>query len=287
MEHQDDKSKQESLKSQWKIEEDYLNNLEAIFKTGSHLKRNAPPEQSIEPQSAVLENTQQDFPDANKLSEEKQKEEILLKNNNTSEPEKISSNAIEYEPGTIIKLEDGSIAIYKQKVTGKEYNLVYILDPQTGKATPRGIFISGYNVEKIGKLSDEVLENIRKSLTWNRDAIIFSLDKFEFCSLIPEIKSSIKEPIDKKSPIPTPKPVEKKVKSLFQKGRRITISFGDKEWDAYYWGADELGAIFVYFANGHWTAMHLNLRRFGDSIRYGEILSTNKIKEIDFSIIGK
>ncbi len=82
-------------------------------------------------------------------------------------------------PGTIMRLDDGSIAIYKDAVSGKDYALFYFLEPN-GVLVPRGIFLDQYEYFRIGLLPPDLFEAMIRSRRWDRDAVIYYLDRFEY-----------------------------------------------------------------------------------------------------------
>lgn len=260
------------------VEQDYLKKLEETFKQGAHLR---PPSRRTDSHVSSFLSKKSSEDTQSQIPEELEKQPVI--------PQLTSPKV--FKSGDILILEDGSIAIYKQKITGKEYDLVYILNTENGKAAPKGIYVSGYESEKIGSLPDEIFSKLQKTMVWNRDAIIYHLDKFIYCSRIPQIKY---QPVDtgevtqvEEAPVTQKlKPSESK-KELLQKGRKLLLMFGDKEWESYYWGTDELGTIVVHSTTGEWTAMHLDLKRFGDSIKYGELLPPNEIKRINDLILQK
>ncbi|MBN1868369.1 hypothetical protein JW916_13870 [Candidatus Sumerlaeota bacterium] len=56
------------------------------------------------------------------------------------------------------------------------------------------------------------------------------------------------------------------------RGRRFSIKFGNRGWEAVYWGEDEQGSVVAHNTNGQWSLMHLDLSRFRDSFALlGEI----------------
>lgn len=179
-----------------------------------------------------------------------------------------------YDLGTIIRLEDGSISIYKGPIPGKEYHLIYHLGPD-GNISPEGICLYAYRSEPLGRINEDVWEEMLHSMRWERDRIIEHLSSQEKMRIIPLlspklIKKEVTEP-------------QRKRDSL-ERGRRIHIGFGERIWDAVYWASDELGQIVAHYTNKSWTLMHLNLGRFGDSLEYGELLSSEKLKEINDSL---
>jgi len=179
-----------------------------------------------------------------------------------------------FDMGTIILLEDGCIGIYKGPIPGKEYHLIYHLRPD-GTVTPEGIYLYAYRSESLGCVISEVMEEIQRSMRWERDRIMEQLGSQEKARLIPMLSSKI---IKKDMSEP-----QRKRNSL-ERGRLLKVKIGDKIWEAVYWGSDELGQIVVHNTNRVWTLMHLNLGRFGDALQYGDILSQDQIKNINRSL---
>jgi hypothetical protein len=179
-----------------------------------------------------------------------------------------------YDIGSIIRLEDGSIGIYKGPIPGKEYHLVYHLRPD-GSIRPEGIYLYAYRSEQLGCVTPEVLDDIQRSMRWERERIVHHLSSSEKSRLIPllspqAIKEEVSAPIRKKESL--------------ERGRHLLIKIGNRLWDAIYWGSDELGQIVAHNTNKVWTLMHLNLGRFGDSLEYGDLISPEEIKEINDSL---
>jgi hypothetical protein len=179
-----------------------------------------------------------------------------------------------YDPGTIIRLEDGSVSIYKGPIPGKEYHLIYHLR-HDGNISPEGIYLYAYRSEPLGRINEDLWEEMLRSMRWERDRIIEHLSSQEKMRLIPllspkVIKKEVAEPLRKRNPL--------------ERGRRLRIGFGDHIWDAVYWGSDELGQIVAHNTNKTWTLMHLNLGRFGDSLEYGELLTPEELKDINVSL---
>jgi hypothetical protein len=179
-----------------------------------------------------------------------------------------------YAKGEIIRLEDGSIGIYKGPIPGKEYHLVYHLRPD-GTMRPEGIYLYAYQSESLGKVSFDVLGEMQKSMRWERERIIEHLSSVEKSRLIPLLSSKVIKKEIEASP--------EKQNSLVR-GRRLKVGIGSRNWESVYWGSDELGEIVAHNTNGTWTLMHLNLGRFGSSLEYGEILSPDELKAINHSL---
>lgn len=176
-----------------------------------------------------------------------------------------------YELGTILHLEDGSLGVYKGPISGKEYHLVYHLRPD-GKVEAEGIYLSAYRCEALGKVPYNVVQEMQRTMRWYRDSIVAHLSSEEQKRLVPFLspgrpKTEAIEPLKKKETL--------------ERGRRMKIGFGDRAWEAVYWGSDELGQIVAHDTHKNWTLMHLNLGRFGDSLEYGDLCTPDEIREIN------
>ena len=101
----------------------------------------------------------------------------------------------ELGPGMIVHFDDDSIAIYKDAVSGKDYALFYFLEPN-GTLSPRGIFIEQYDFKRIGQVSPDLFEQMRAKQTWERDVVVYHLDKFEFSAFIRKLENRTPYPSD-------------------------------------------------------------------------------------------
>lgn len=199
--------------------------------------------------------------------------------------------------GVVFKFDDDSVAVYKDAVSGKDYALFYFLEPN-GLLAPRGIFLEQYEKQRIGKLPDDVLEQMWQSNRWDRDAVIFHLDKFEYATVIRRLETrtpaeNYTRPQQSQQPAPaprvaaapegppTPAPVER---DPLERGRVVRLNVAGKVWESVYWTKDEIGPIVAHDTNREWSLMHLDLSRFKDSIEYGELLDPEKLQEIEASL---
>ena len=67
----------------------------------------------------------------------------------------------------------------------------------------------------------------------------------------------------------------------------MRISFGPgKSWDAVYWGRDLLGHVLAHRTHKEWALMHLDLKRFKDTIELGEFLDDEEIASIQRDIMN-
>lgn len=189
--------------------------------------------------------------------------------------------------GTILLFDDNTIGIYKEKRPEKEYEVILMLNPDGG-VVPQGIALLHYDVRSVGCLPPEFLMRLIRRKTWVRDEIIFHLKAFDYCQNVPEPRPGAME--ERRSPssdqnlsqmvrkLPANQGEEKK---RLVTGREIGISFGPgQEWKAIYWGEDELGTVLAHRTNERWALMHLDLRRFKESLVLGELASPEVMKQI-------
>ncbi len=92
-------------------------------------------------------------------------------------------------PGTIFRFDDGSIAIYKDAVSGKDYALLYFLQPD-GTLQPQGIFLDQYERMRLGAIPPDLFEAMIRMRRWDRDAVIYHLDRFEYAGYVRALANS-------------------------------------------------------------------------------------------------
>lgn len=208
--------------------------------------------------------------------------------------------------GAIMRLDDGSVAIYKDAVSGKDYALFYFLEPN-GTVAPRGIFLQQYDAKRIGHLPEPLFAEMRDAGRWERDAIIFHLERYDFATHVHKVAAHQegRKPAPGQSsgsPASDPEnndtaadadigwdeaPAPESPREMLERGRVFKISFGGRAWEAVYWGKDEMGQVVAHDTNREWQLMHLDLDRFKDSMEYGELLSGDRLKEVEASLLRK
>lgn len=94
-----------------------------------------------------------------------------------------------FEPGAILMLDDGTLGVYKEHVPGKGYDVLYVLQPD-GRMKAEGLALHAYQAQRLGTLPREFIVLILRNQRWDRDAIIYHLDSFQFCSLVPQIHTN-------------------------------------------------------------------------------------------------
>jgi len=260
--------------------ERYIAELERKIKTDtSALKIQSP---DYIPSLQISPEKEKEFPPkANSI--EKSPSSLLLQEEKPAtktKEEPLTEQA--YPSGTILKLDNGTLGIYKQPIPNKEYDLIYILNKK-GKIEPRGMVIFAYECQVLGRLSEEVLNEMQKTMRWTRDEIIFHLDKFEYTKFIPSKfeNEHNNNNSQKKTAIIDINKIEPKQTYALQRGRKIAITVGDKVWESIYWGEDDIGTIVAHHTSGEWNLMHIDLKRFGDSVHYKEVIDLEEIKKIE------
>jgi len=188
-----------------------------------------------------------------------------------------------FPPGTIVRLDDDSLAIIKEEIHNREYDLVYCLCAN-GRIDPRGLALYGRKLERLGRLPKEELDKIEKRQAWDRDRVIYYLDDIAYAAGIPPINDHAPAESASQSLV-NPQPYDDG--HSLQRGRRLSIASGGKSWEAVYWGPDNHGAIVAHSLNGHWELIHLDLDHFGEAVQPGPLLPPREIRAIEQEIIEK
>jgi hypothetical protein len=180
--------------------------------------------------------------------------------------------------GTILRFEDHSLGVFKDAKADKDYEVVYRLLPD-GSVRPEGMALASYDVKVLGKLPPEFVHRLQRRLTWNRDEIIFHLEHFDYCELIPEPDPQYVVEDEEEAVEETPNGAGG---SLLTKGRHLTLSFGPgQSWQAVYWGEDDLGPLVAHKTADTWALMHLDLDRFADTMEMGPMAHESQLAEIE------
>jgi hypothetical protein len=187
-----------------------------------------------------------------------------------------------YLPGVILYFEDATIGVYKGRVKGKDYDLVYILQTD-GRVQAQGIALQSYDTRPIGRLAPTYLDQLSTRLRWERDLVIFHLLDFEDRALVPIVTSTPSSDAVMTPVIPrTSSPADP---GPMTRGRRLTIAFSPQQkWDCIYWGTDELGTVVAHRTHEKWSLMHLDLRRFASTMQYGNMASPEEMRLIDAEV---
>lgn len=189
--------------------------------------------------------------------------------------------------GTILRLEDNSIAVFKDAKPDKEYEVIYLLRLD-GSVKAQGVALYTYDVKAIGRLPPEFMLRLQRNKHWERDAIIYHLDSFDYCSMVPQPDDRAKDPMATSHLSGVFRKViqqkEQEGKKLVR-GRELRINFGpQKEWVAVYWGEDELGPVVAHLTGDTWALMHLDLKRFKESLEWGDVVDDAMLDKISADI---
>jgi len=231
----------------------------------------------------------------------------------SSVPASTKSDSRSVGPGAIVRFDDGSIGVYKDAVSGRDYALFYFLQPD-GQFVPEGVFLQSYQAKVIGHLPENYFSELRDKSSWDRDLIVFHLNEYEHVGFLnnlaeheerkpknttpakntvvtpvpasPEPQKSAAPANEAQPQSPEPAPVPASVEATptsnegLVKGRKFQIKFGGKQWEAVYWTSDEQGAIVAHATHGNWSLMRLDLERFKDSLELGEIVDGDTMTAI-------
>lgn len=200
--------------------------------------------------------------------------------------------------GTILCLDDEEMVVYRRAVADKSYDMVYSL-LSDGSVKIEGVDIGSHQVDELGVMQSRDLRTLQSDMRWTRDLIAFNCSREEDSDRIPD--PAVEPPKAKpaaqtRAPEPKSKPAPKKVRSAgdpieqltesegagrvvedepeskekgkvkIRRGSSFTIKFGDRMWNAIYWGMDGRGTVVAHKTHGHWTLMHLDLNRFKESL---------------------
>jgi hypothetical protein len=190
----------------------------------------------------------------------------------------------EYSFGDIVRLGESTIGVYNRFIPEKEYDVVFILRPD-GSMEPQGIPLAAHGAQTIGRLPAGSATKCCTDMVWDRDLIVFHLYEFSSTTLIPH--PSTPRGLDGKvvethHATETP---QSEHRSPLVRGRRFSVMFGDRRWEAIYWGHDEQGALVAHNTTGEWSLMHLDLRRFDGSIEFHEVLSREDLSQIEQNLL--
>ncbi len=93
------------------------------------------------------------------------------------------SAAQSISPGAIVRFDDGSIGVYKDAVSGRDYALFYFLQPD-GSFVPEGVFLQCYQAKVIGNLPEQYFSMLRDNSTWERDMVLYHLSSYDHVELL-------------------------------------------------------------------------------------------------------
>lgn len=203
-----------------------------------------------------------------------------------------------YAQGTILLLNDSMLAVYKRPVPEKEYHLVATLLPK-GAVRIEGIALDGYQIEELGQIPYSLFEKLQGDMFWDRDLIVFHCYRFEDVALIPKTpgvpeprpapqgNGRPQAPARPQPSPPQPAAEPEKEQPFLARGKRLRVKFGDKYWDAVYWGRDEQGHVVAHQTHQQWALMHLDLDRFSEGLEVDPHVDVKIVEEINKSFATK
>lgn len=205
--------------------------------------------------------------------------------------------------GSILLINGRTLVVYKQQMPDK--HLVMVLCPNGSvkvqalpleTAKPEMI---GQQIDHLGEIAHEYFEVLKHRMRWDRDLIVFHCYSYEDTKRVPVMMNSTAQPTPLPSdmaaemnaanehmdsaqpdPMPEPKPAGP------QRGQRIKVQFGARDWEAVYWGKDDQGTVVAHHTNDTWALMHLDLDRFGKGIEIQNEIDLILVKEIEKSLQG-
>ncbi|MEN6625111.1 MAG: hypothetical protein ABFD69_02665 [Candidatus Sumerlaeia bacterium] len=221
------------------------------------------------------------------------------------EPPEYQAGPAVHAPGAILCIGDRTLVVYKQSVPDKGYDLVYTLLPG-GSIKLQGVALSGHAVQEIGSIGQPEFNQLQGTMRWNRDLIVFHCYRYEDVARIPAAPSAAAEaspapsytpepppvrpapaaqPAMMSQPVPPPPPEDPR-KSL-KRGQRLQVRFGNKTWDAVYWGQDDQGQVVAHQTYNNWSLMHLDLDRFaGSNMLVDPNIDDNLVRTIEQGLNG-
>ena len=191
----------------------------------------------------------------------------------------------EFSYGDIVLLSDETIGIFNRHIPEKEYDVVYMLQPD-GQLEPKGVPLSAHGAETIGRLPAAACRRSCTNMAWERDLIIFHLYEYADVARVPH--PTVSRNADGKA-VETHHASETPIsehRSPLVRGRQFSVIMGDRAWEAVYWGHDEQGALVAHRTTGNWTLMHLDLRRFQGSIKFQDMLEGDALAEVEQALLA-
>jgi len=181
-----------------------------------------------------------------------------------------------FPPGTLVVWDNSQLAIYKEHLENKGYDLLYVVEPD-GRLEPKGVCLFAYEHKRVGQLSEGILNWMERNMRWEREALLYHFDNPAEAQNLAAFKTQ-RARATRPSPAADGESPEDR---MLVRGRTFTINFGERQWSGIYWGRDKLGTIVAHNTNRTWNLMHLDLKRFGSSIAFGDVLPDEQIREIE------
>ena len=197
--------------------------------------------------------------------------------------EEIAKSKDLFPCGTLVLWNGNHLGVYKKYLEQKGYDLVYVVE-QDGRLHPKGICLFAYEPQRVGLLSDGIFQWMERTMRWERDALVFHFDNPNDVSKV----SVLNERQSAERADAAPEHPENATDSeTLVRGRTFTVSVGKHQWYGVYWGRDAIGTIVAHNTNHVWSLMHLDLDRFGASLKFSDVLPSQQIREIESVVNGE
>jgi len=184
-----------------------------------------------------------------------------------------------FEPGTLVLWGEGQLAIYKEHLEEKGYDVVYSVEPG-GRLQPKGICLFAYEPQRLGLLADGILKWMEQRMRWERDALVYHLDNLADVEKIAVLNAQANGVANGNKLNGN----NGRKNGELVRGQTFTVKMGAHQWHGVYWGRDSLGTIVAHNTLRKWTLMHLELKRFASSMEYDDILPDAQIEAIEKSL---
>ncbi|MCX8036507.1 MAG: hypothetical protein N3D11_05520 [Candidatus Sumerlaeia bacterium] len=181
-----------------------------------------------------------------------------------------------FPDGTLVRWNGGELGIYRQHVESKGYDLIYVAEAD-GRLQPKGVCLAPYQPHRVGMLSQGILQWMESTMRWDRDALLYHLDN-------PAEANTLRVLSQPSQPQSGGGTTEATANGRWVRGRTFTIKVGKHKWRGVFWGKDALGTIVAHNTNRVWSLIHMDLKRYGDGIEYGEVLSAREIEKIEAAV---
>lgn len=184
--------------------------------------------------------------------------------------------------GDILLLDSGAVFLYRQPVPEKGCDFTYELCAE-GALEARGVDVRQLGPRLLGRLDSDVFNKMIHAREWDRDAIVFYLEDWTMGCYVPPVDMLAVEAVASLGVTPAePMPVASAVPTVsnMPRGTRFSVQMGENVWDAVFWGRDNRGSVVAHDTEGSWYLIHLDLERFGDSLKIGDPMEPEQVDEI-------
>jgi len=188
-----------------------------------------------------------------------------------------------FPDGTLFLWDGDRLGIYRDHLEQKGYDLIYVVE-SGGRLQPKGVCLAPYDPQRVGMLSNGILKWMEGTMRWDRDALVYHFDNPKDVNKVSVLAQaeSAKQPNG-----PSEESVETVTNGRLVRGRTFTIHVGKHQWHGVYWGRDSLGTVVAHNTNRVWSLMHLDLKRFGTGVEFGDLLPDAMILEIEATVNGQ